>query len=545
MAPVPATDQITIAAAEPLLDAPEQGERALRDLDDQLATAAARNDLRPAELRTLLRADENAWVDTDGLVHFIDPGVQSPPSDTDAPELTASAAAPLAETFTLHSNPDADLKILLDFDGSQVADTAWNTSTGYDVTPGDHPAWDPARDGATFSAGELRTIQQVWAMVAEDYAPFNVDVTTHDPGEEAMVRTSESDASYGVRVLITPSADAHAKICAQECGGVAYLNVFDRIGSFAQPAWVFPQALGNSAKNVAEASSHEAGHTLGLQHDGDASYDYYQGHGVWAPIMGVGYSSPVVQWSAGSYTGANNQQDDLKVLNGIPCAPSRTKHQMLSPPRRPFFDGEGVIGTRDDVDTVLLGVCEAGSRVEVRPAAVAPNLDLRVTLHDSDGTQRAVAEPSSGDGDGTTATGLGGDVTIPAAGGGWCLLAIEGAGQGDWATGGYDDYGSLGAYTVDAPGCDGALADGVPSRPGDVSSSTPATQPSSAWRGPRLPQQETDRSRDMSCPGRVRRPPSPFLPTPGTTLSPGWRQRRRTGSQCVPSTPRVQARQSP
>ena len=45
---------------------------------------------------------------------------------------------------------------------------------------------------------------------------------------------------------------------------------------------VFPQALGNDPKNVGEAASHEAGHNLGLQHDGTGSVGYYSGHGSWA-----------------------------------------------------------------------------------------------------------------------------------------------------------------------------------------------------------------------------------------------------------------------
>jgi hypothetical protein len=34
-----------------------------------------------------------------------------------------------------------------------------------------------------------------------------------------------------------------------------------------------------------EAVSHEVGHNMGLYHDGDQSTPYYEGHGIWAPIM--------------------------------------------------------------------------------------------------------------------------------------------------------------------------------------------------------------------------------------------------------------------
>jgi hypothetical protein len=72
------------------------------------------------------------------------------------------------------------------------------------------------------------------------------------------------------------------------------------VGSFTwgddTPGWVFSGLLNNNIKYIAEAVSHEAGHTLGLQHQ--SNYDaectktseYGQGQGTgeisWAPIMG-------------------------------------------------------------------------------------------------------------------------------------------------------------------------------------------------------------------------------------------------------------------
>ena len=68
------------------------------------------------------------------------------------------------------------------------------------------------------------------------------------------------------------------------------MGVFDYVGSNYKPAFVFNKGL----VGAAEAISHEAGHNLGLSHDGvKGGVSYYKGQGSgatgWAPIMGVGY----------------------------------------------------------------------------------------------------------------------------------------------------------------------------------------------------------------------------------------------------------------
>lgn len=457
-APTVDANQTAVGPTEPLLDKPHKGTKAVDALGDDLAVAADRNDLRPAELRSLLRTDDAAWIDTEGLIFYVDPAPSVSVPDEQQPPVPA---APLSDTFALHSNPGANLTILLDFDGATVSGTAWNSQSG--VASGAHPAWDPASDGPSFSSSERQQVQQVWAMVAEDYAPFDVDVTTQDSGADRIIRSSSADNTYGTRVLISPSDDPFAKICARNCGGVAYLDAFAQVGGYAQPAWVFPQALGNSAKGIGEAASHEAGHNLNLLHDGTSSQDYYAGQGVWAPIMGVGYNKPLVQWSAGTYTGADNQQDDVAILTGLLGArPDEATDSVATPSALP--DGPRIVGTRSDVDAYLLGACTVGSSVTVSPAAVAPDLDVRAVLYDGSGVQQSVSQPTSTSGDGTAAGGLDASLTIPDGSGGW-VMTVEGVGQGAWGFAGYDDYGSLGAYNVNAPGCDGEVAEGAPSEP--------------------------------------------------------------------------------
>ena len=48
-------------------------------------------------------------------------------------------------------------------------------------------------------------IQKIWQRVAEDYAPFGVDVTTEDPVLEGLRKTTTGDTAFGIRVVISPT----------------------------------------------------------------------------------------------------------------------------------------------------------------------------------------------------------------------------------------------------------------------------------------------------------------------------------------------------
>ena len=153
--------------------------------------------------------------------------------------------------------------------------------------------------------------------------------------------------TFGTVVLITSRSGVYS--CS--CGGVAYIGVFDETNDFYKPALVFYDALGNgNEKYVAEAISHEAGHNAGLLHDGDASTGYYGGHGSgitgWAPIMGVGYSRSLVQWSRGEYATATNVQDDVQVMQAS-GAPLRSDDHGNSAGIKTFIhlhDGNASLG---------------------------------------------------------------------------------------------------------------------------------------------------------------------------------------------------------
>ncbi|MBI4901108.1 MAG: hypothetical protein HY829_11600, partial [Actinobacteria bacterium] len=452
---VPVSAQAAPAGASDVnLDRPARGDQAVRLLGSDLDDAAASNDMSTAELTELLTTDPSAWIDTSGAVFFVDGTAAAPADDP------VAAEAPLDQTFLLHSKPGSTKTIYLDFNGGTASGTGWHA--GYPTTPTTQPAWDPSGNGAAFSDAELASIQTIWQYVAEDYAPFDVDVTTADPGPAGIHRSSVLDLSYGSRVLITPSVGAQEAICPGGCGGVAYIDVFDTINGggagaagdgygFRQPAWVFPQRLGNSPKNIAEAAAHEVGHNFGLRHDANATQSYDRGHGAWAPIMGVGYDRPISQWSKGDYLGATNQEDDVAIIRAV--AGSRVDEAPASFVAAPTLpNGTAYVTDRTDVDTFVLGDCAGAVTVTASPLPSQANLDIELTVLDGRGQVVATADPASAQTSLTTASGMGASLSLSLERGIY-FVSVDGAGNGAWSVG-YDDYGSLGAYTLASSGCD-------------------------------------------------------------------------------------------
>lgn len=137
-----------------------------------------------------------------------------------------------------------------------------------------------AGDGTPASTKSLQGIIDIWRAVSEDFSMFEVDVTTENPGLEALRKTTSTDTSYGIHVVIGP-----CKYWRPDAGGVAYLGSFT--WSTDTVVWAFTDNLGNGTpKYTWEAVSHEVGHSFNLYHDGvSGGSAYYSGHAGWAPIM--------------------------------------------------------------------------------------------------------------------------------------------------------------------------------------------------------------------------------------------------------------------
>jgi PKD repeat protein len=433
----------------PIVDLPEKarGQRAIDLLGGRLPELAAWYGKSPAEFAAILRRDRNAWLDRQGRM-FYQEDLEAPlavDSPASAPSLTASGSlAPLDQTFMLHSRPGSKRTIYLNFKGATLTNTAWNTSTSTTIT-----ALPFDIDGVpySFSTTELERIQYIWQRVAEDYAPFDVDVTTEAPSSDRITRSGSGDDIYGTTVLITKRTFYDCS-----CGGVAYLGVFDDTSDRYKPALVFYDMLGaGNEKYVAEAVSHEAGHNTGLHHDGTSTQGYYAGHGTgatgWAPIMGVGYYKDLVQWSRGEYPDANNKEDDYAVMasNGVlaraddhgSTTGTATRIAGVTSAGVTTLEAGGFIERTGDVDVFSFVAAAGPISISISPARRSANLDVRSELRDGSGSLLASGNPVDALGSTLSVTG----------GGGTYFVFVTGVGKGDLTTG-YSNYGSLGEYRV-------------------------------------------------------------------------------------------------
>lgn len=420
-----------------------RGEEAIQSLKDRLPEVAAWYGMTALEFAKLLRQDRNAWLDERARLFYIDEALLPPEQAVMAATSTALSATPvsLEQTFILHSKPGAQRTIYLNFTGATLTGTAWN-STSDTITA---PPFDIDGTPESFSDSELERIQYIWQRVTEDYAPFAVNVTTEPPPADLITRSDAGDEWFGTTVLITS-----VSVYNCNCGGMAYVGVFNDDTDYNKPALVFYDKLGNgNEKYVAEAISHEAGHNMGLRHDGYSGGYYYPGHGSggtgWAPIMGMGYDQPLVQWSKGEYATANNTEDDFAVMaeNGLPQraddhGDALASATLLAATPDNNVAGNGVIERPGDADAFAFYSGGGTINLSINPATRSPNLDVLAELHSVAGTVLASDNP-------TDALNASISLDVPA---GTYYLTVQGVGKGDPLTTGYTNYGSLGEYQI-------------------------------------------------------------------------------------------------
>ena len=323
-------------------------------------------------------------TDEDGNMYYVEPCVaeSTPPEPLTGDDLIWKDYD-LSETFLLHSYAGADHVIYLDFDGHKTTGTNWNSQYGSSIIT---PAYDTGGDTSTFDDSELARIQRIWARVAEDYAPFMVNITTEDPGVAALRKSGARDMQWGVRVVIG------ANTWRAEAGGIAYVDSFN--WNSDTPVFVF----NDSEIGVAEAASHEAGHALGLTHDGVGISSYYTGHGSgatsWGPTMGASYGRSLTQWSKGEYNNANEHEDDLAIIstqNGFGYRiddygdSTGAASQLLVQGDSIIRDTFGIIEEPADNDVFSFWAAAGPISINIDPLALGANLDVLAEIFDASG----------------------------------------------------------------------------------------------------------------------------------------------------------------
>lgn len=317
------------------------------------------------------------------------------------------------------SLPSAPAKLYLDFDGNY--ESSWNKhdfgsaeiKTFNNINT---PAFDLDGNANDFSIAEQDAIKKIWQRVAEDYAPFNIDVTTVNPvsfnNKQALhvviggfasnwyqtdVRNESRDATTGTSSASSFTDNSPNVVYVfsgsiREKANTPWSEVTFDNSLFGVP---LPRVITTYATDgdgrriqiiptVANTISHEAGHAFGLRHQ--TGYDsagnpssYSSGSSSWTPIMGDNLASDRTKWSNGA------GQDDMAVLagpaNGFDYRPQEALRTLAV--QSPYWLPQatsGVISKMAEGDLYMFTTSGGPTQISVRVAAEGSNLDATLTL---------------------------------------------------------------------------------------------------------------------------------------------------------------------
>jgi hypothetical protein len=361
------------------------------------AERRCRLELEALEGRLLLDGSPvlmNPVYPTEPLVDGLDSVVLQPATTGTASTsgaLTVSPTTyPLSSVPQLSSLPGAPISVYLNFTG----DYEPNYGGFPNITT---PAYDTDGDPTTFSAGELANIQQIWAYVAEAYAPFNINVTTIAP----------SQLTHGVNVEAVIGGDG--AWTGSVLGGVSIIGVFSN-PYYSDKVFIFPANLGSGTpRYVGDATAHEVGHSFGEYHQsvydssGNLLSEYNPGPGDGtAPIMGVSYNASRGLWWHGLSYPSGGIEDDLAVItspsNGVTfrtpvtgSTPATADPLAVSGSQ---VSGSGVIATINEKDDWSFTTGAGQITISATVPATVGKLAAQLTLLDANGNVVATNNPA-------------------------------------------------------------------------------------------------------------------------------------------------------
>ncbi|WP_462249083.1 T9SS type A sorting domain-containing protein [Ferruginibacter sp.] len=337
----------------------------------------------------------------------------------------------------LNSLPGAEATIFLDFDGHYVQSSLWNGGDAFYCAA---------------SGMDDSQITEAFNRVAEDYRPFEINITTDSSVFESV------PLNRRIRIIITTTSAWYPGV-----GGVAWIGSFN--WGDDTPAFVFSDRLGPySPKMVGECCSHESGHTVGLSHQSKYGTDcntpvetYNSGIGSgqtgWAPIMGNSYNKNMSNWNNGPTPyGCTTIQDNLSIITNQNAIVYRADDYADTLNTGTYtlpnlnFNIAGVISNNADKDAFKFTLLQ-GSNVyltavpfNVGDNYIGANLDVKIELYSSPTDLIGTYDPVTM------------SVTIDTfLNAGTYYIKIDGTGNTN-----IGEYGSLGSYTLN--GVTGALA---------------------------------------------------------------------------------------
>lgn len=368
---------------------------------------------------------------------------------------------------SFQSNPLADVRLFLDFNGHIVSndEIVSQRADGIDQ-PFYVPVYDTDGDKTNFSAAEEAEMEEIFRRVAEDFAPFDVNVTTFDPfsyaNEEGLLIAIGGDGSWlGAPASIGP--------------GFVELDTFNS-GDDDNNAITFAENLSSPKEVALEASAYIAA-SMGIER----AFDYSVNPAV--PLAGQPAFGPIGGDSVNSLrdifmqvAGASNPtpQDPLAEINSAKnrIVYRADDHGDSAAAATPINVGPadevltGIIGNADE-DWFSFNTLASNARIDItgldltidsqgNPTGITnpgANLDPIITLFadtglgtltqvDIDGDFPAVANPNDSN---PASLKAGFNAAIPA---GRYYLRVSTRGE----------YGNMGQYTVRMQGVDGTPA---------------------------------------------------------------------------------------
>lgn len=349
-------------------------------------------------------------------------------SQKDAKTAKVSSVTISPDLLKLESLPGGSGCILLDFDGYNMpAGNLWNNGGAIYALP---------------SGMSDSFILQAFEVVAEDYRPFNLNITTNEAVFNTYPKTKRK------RIVITPTNDADS---SRSLGGIAFIGSFTWDNDV--PAWCFNV---NTGKAAGETASHEIGHLFSLKHDGRISPrdEYFSGlsETSWGPIMGTSFVRPVSHWSKGEYNSANNTEDDVAIISDKSYGVGYRVDDYGNDTASAFnltLSSEGEVMQRDGViekesDKDFFTFTTGGGDISIEANTVSRwgsgNLHILIQLYNSAGIEIGQywdPDPYN----------LNAFMFVDLAAGKY-FISISGVGTGDKAYGGYSAYGSVGSYSI-------------------------------------------------------------------------------------------------